>query len=327
MSISAMSRFCALVIISFMLGSCGTASHRIETPLGPRVPLVTFVFDDGDDTDYLVGKKIFQEQGSVACSAITTDWINTEDHLTVAQIKELHDAGWEIMSHTASHPNLRSLTTKEVDAELSKSKVVLEDMGLTIKNMVYPYNRSNESVRAVTSRYYRSGRGGSNAFNAGVVEPYSLKSFSMKHDIARMEELIDSAYKNKSWLIFYQHEIDAQVKVSDKQGTFVKGETLKLSPSGTAARYVTVHWFPVYGFSLYLVPFSGIPQAGDLITGTVSGATARVDHVIYNELVQLTEMIRYIHASYPDMRIVTVDQGLDLLGVPDRGTAAGNKDF
>ena len=40
---------------------------------------------------------------------------------------------------------------------------------------------------------------------------------------------------------------------------------------------------------------------------------------MYNELTQLTEMIRYIHKNYPDLRIVTVDQALDLLGVPKLG--------
>ena len=225
------------------------------------------------------------------------------------------------------HPNLRSLTPKEIEAELSGSKAALEGLGFTIKNMVYPYNKSNASVREITSRYYRSGRGGTNTFNAGIVDPYFLKSFSMKHDIAGMKKLIDSAYEKKYWLIFYQHEIDAQVKLSEKQGSFAKGEMLKLSPSGTIARYVTVHWFPVYGFSLYLVPLSGLPQEGDLITGTVSGATARVDHVIYNELVQLSEMIQYIHTTHPDLQIVTIDQGLDRLGIPERKTVQENVRF
>ncbi len=70
------------------------------------MPLITFVFDDGNDTDYLLGREIFLEQGAVACSAITTDWIDTPGHLSVDQIRGLRDAGWEIMSHTVSHPKL-----------------------------------------------------------------------------------------------------------------------------------------------------------------------------------------------------------------------------
>ncbi len=314
-----MGRLFLFPLVFFLLSSCGgavasrTASFGANTP-----PLVTFVFDDGDDTDYLVGKKIFSDHGAVACSAITTGWINTEDHMTAAQIRSLRDAGWEILSHTVSHPNLNSLSPDEIDAELTTSKSELDRLGLPVKNLVYPFNKNNETVRSIAGKYYRSARGGTNSLNVGVSDPFFLKSFSMKHDVARMKKHIDTAFVNKNWLIFYQHEIDAQVKLEDKQGSFIKGETLRLSPSGTVARYVTVHWFPVYGFSLYLVPFSGVPQPGDLIRGEVSGATARVDYVIYNELTQLAEMIRYIQTSYPSMRIVTIDQGLDLLGVPDR---------
>lgn len=312
-----MKRLLIFTTIMVLVASCSATHSRQDAPRGASMPLITFVFDDGDDTDYLVGKELFAKQGAVACSAVTTGWINTKNHLTSAQIIALRDSGWEIMSHTVSHPNLRSLTPDQVDAELFRSKAVLESMGLTVNNLVYPFNMNNGPVRTITSKYYRSGRGGTSSFNAGTIDPYFLKSFSMKHDIPRMKEHIDRAYADRSWLIFYQHEIDIQIKLTDKQGTFAEGETLTLSPSGSVSRYVTVHWFPIYGFSMYLVPLSGTtPQPGDTITGSTSGATARVDTIIYNEPAQLTEIIRYIQIRYPDMRIVTIDQGLDLLGVP-----------
>jgi peptidoglycan/xylan/chitin deacetylase (PgdA/CDA1 family) len=311
-----LKRLFIVTLLAVVLVSCGGVKPRPSSPAAGAIPLVTFIFDDGDDTDYLVGKKIFADQGAVACSAITTGWINTPDHMTPDQIRAMRDAGWEIMSHTVSHSNLKSLTPAEVEDELARSKAVLEGLGLTVTNIVYPFNKSNEQVRATVSKYYRSGRGGTNAFNPGPIDPYFLKSFATKHDLPLMKAHIDQAYADKSWLIFYQHEIDAKVKLTDRHGSFKKGETLTLSPSGTVARYVTTHWFPVYGSYLYLVPFSGVPQQGDTITGATSGATARIDYVMYSELTQLAEMIGYIHRTYPDMRIVTTDQGLDLLGVP-----------
>ncbi len=321
-----MRRFFMVTVALIILAACSAAPPRVDSYRGRSVPLVSFVFDDGDDTDYLVGKKIFAEQGAVACSAITTDWINTQYHLTAPQIVELRDAGWEIMSHTASHPNLRSLTPDKVEAEFSRSKVVLEGLGLTINNLVYPFNKSNAMIGEIAGKYYRSGRGGTNSFNRGGIDPYYLKSFTMKHDIPLMKKYIDQAYADKSWLIFYQHEIDAKVKITDKEGSFTKGETLRLSPSGTVARYVTMHWFPIYGFAMYLVPFSGQPQPGDTVTGTMSGATARIEFIIYNELTQLSELISYIHMNYPDMPIATIDQGLDLLGLPKQRTLLDKKD-
>ena len=306
-----------LAAICCLLSSCGGGARVGSVlPLGNRTPMVTFIFDDGNDTDYLIGKKVFKAQGAVACSAITTGFINTPDHLTPAQIIGLKDAGWEIMSHTVSHPNLKSLTPVEIDDELSRSKATLEGLGVTVNNIVYPFNRNDETVRAIASRYYRSGRGGTNELNSGEIDPYFLKSFTLKHDLPLMESHIDRAFIERSWLIFYYHEMDVKAKVSAKDGTFIKGETVRLTPSGTVARFTATHWFPVYGYHVYLVPLSGTPGPGDTITGEKSGATARIDRIIYDDQAQFTEMIGYIRKNYPEMRIVTVDQGLDLLGVP-----------
>lgn len=313
-----MLRLTLAIFALLLLASCSTAGRHPAIPADGTMPLVSFVFDDGNDTDYLVGKRIFADHEAVASTAITTDRISTPYHLTPAQIIALQSAGWEIMGHTVSHPNLNSLSTVQLEEELLRSKIILEKMGVTVNSIVYPYNKNNETVRAVTRKYYRSGRGGTNSFNTGVADPYFLKSFTLKHDLPLMKSYIDQAYGNKSWLIFYTHEIDAKVKVSATRGTFAKGETVTLDPSGTVARYTTAHWFPIYGSYLYLVPFSGVPQPGDTITGTTSGATARIDHIMYNDLALLTDMLGYIRKKYPDMRIVTIEQGLDLLGVPKK---------
>lgn len=302
------------LLVALLLASC--AGNRPVAPAAGAMPLVTFVLDDGNDTDYLLGKRIFAEQGAVACSAVTIDLINSPFHLTAEQIRGLQDAGWEIMSHTLSHPRLTSLSAAELDHELSRSRELLEGVGVNVANIVYPYNSNNSQVRSAAARYYRSGRGGGSEFNAGSIDPFFLKSIAISHDLPLMKRYIDRAHAERSWLIFYYHEIDTKQKVSEKRGSFRKGEMVRLTPSGALARYTTTHWFPIYGYHLYLVPLSGTPQAGDLITGTTSGATARIEYTMYDDIAQLGEMLRYIRSSYPDMRIVTIDQGLDLLGIP-----------
>ena len=308
--------FIVALLLVFMV-SCGGVSTRGTAFPRSGVPLITFVFDDGNDSDYLVARSIFAEQGVVACSAITTDWINRPGYLAAEQIIGLRDAGWEIMAHTATHPNLRSLSSAQVEVELSRSKKTLEDLGLSIKNLVYPYNKSNEMVRAVARRFYRSGRGGTNAVNGADVDPYALKSYSIKHDLARMERSIDRAYAGRYWIIFYQHQIDIKVAVEKRQGSFIPGEKLLFSPSGATGRYEPPTWYLFLG-SLYFIPLSGRPATGDTITGESSNASARVDHILYDEWAQLRDMLRYVRTQYPDMRIVTIDQGLDILGIAEQ---------
>jgi hypothetical protein len=60
---------------------------------------------------------------------------------------------------------------------------------------------------------------------------------------------------------------------------------------------------------------SGTPQPGDTVTGLASGAYGKLWEVYYNEREALIEMIEYVHKNYPDMQIVTIDKGLDLLEI------------
>ena len=309
-----------LVLFAWLLAltaSCGGHSTREPVVQRGSVPLITFVFDDGNDTDYLVGREVFLEQGAVACSAITTGWIDTPGHLSIDQIRGLRDAGWEIMSHTVSHPRLTSLDAAQIEDEFAQSNAFFERRGIVVRNVVYPKNMSNELVRTIARKYYRSGRGGTYAVNTADTDPYFLKSYPIKHDLAGLKRSIDGAYAGRSWIILYQHEIDIKARVSGRTGVFAPGETLHFSPSGAVGRYEAPAWFQYFG-SLYFVPLSGTPKTGDRVDGQRSAATAHIDRILYDDQAQLRSLIRYVRTSYPEMRIVTIDQGLDILDMPKR---------
>jgi peptidoglycan/xylan/chitin deacetylase (PgdA/CDA1 family) len=314
--------FIVALILAFIVSCAGISAWETEAPIG-STPLITFVFDDGNDTDYLVAREIFAGQGAVACSAIATGWINTPGHMTAGQILALRDAGWEIMSHTVSHPKLTSLNAAQIEDEFSGSKTVLENMGVSARNVVYPKNMSNELVRTIARKYYRSGRGGAYAVNTPNTDPYYLRSYPIKHDLTGMERSIDFAYAGRTWIIFYQHEIDIKAGLREREGRFVPGETLQFSPSGAIGRCESPAWFQYFG-SLYFVPIAGTPLEGDRISGLNSGATARIERILYDNRAQLRNMIRYVRSNYPDMRIVTIDQGLDILGIARKSTDAEN---
>ena len=310
-----MNRFIYFAFILFLISSCGGISTKNSSPINKSEPLVTFVFDDGNETDYTVAKNIFSAQGEVACSAVTTNWINGKGYLTVPQLMELQNAGWEILSHTESHPNLKTLSESQIEAELSKSKATLESMGLTVKNLVYPYNKTNETVKKIAEKYYRSGRDGGSMLNQHILDRYELKSYSIKHNLSKMKSYIDNAHSEKKWLIFYHHRIDAKIKISDKNGNFMLGENLFFQPSGAKGKY-TAKGIVFLGPAIYFIPLSGIPKANDIVMGQTSGATCRLDRVIYNKKEDINDMIEYIHTTYPDIKIVTIDKGLDLMGIP-----------
>jgi hypothetical protein len=196
-------------------------------------------------------------------------------------------------------------------------------MGVSVRNVVYPKNMSNELVRTIARKYYRSGRGGAYAVNTPDTDPYYLKSYPIKHDLPGIERSIDSAHAGRSWIILYQHEIDIKAGLLEREGTFVPGEILHFSPSGAVGRLESPAWFQNFG-SLYFVPISGTPLEGDRISGQNSRATARIERILYDDRAQLRDLIRYVRTRYPEMRIVTIDQGLDILGIAQQAPLAEN---
>ena len=252
---------------------------------------MTFVFDDGFDTDYLVARDVFAEQGAVACSAIATDLIDRPGFLDPVQIIGLRDAGWEIMGHTASHRNLRSLSPAQVEDELFRSKTILEGMGVTVKNLVYPYNKSSEMIRSIARKYYRSARGGVDTFNRDVLEQYDLRSVSnKKFGLAQMQARVDQAYAERDWLIIHGHQIDVKITLTNETGSFAAGEQLVFSPSGARGRHLRDQWFLSAGY-LHFIPLAGTPQPGDRVTGASSGTVARLDKVVYDQRAEISELL------------------------------------
>jgi len=317
------ARLLSAFLVSLLIAACSSISrHEVVVP-GAAIPLVSFVFDDGFDTDYLVAREIFAEQGVVACSAIATDLIDRPGFLEPAQIIGLRDAGWEIMGHTASHRNLRSLTAAQVEDELFRSKTILEGMGVTVKNLVYPYNKNNETTRAIARKYYRSARGGVDAFNRDVLEQYDLRSVSnKKFGLSQMKARVDKAYAARDWLIIHGHQIDVKITLTNETGTFKWGEQLVFSPSGARGRLLRDRWFLTAGY-LHFIPLAGTPKPGDRVAGVSTGAAARLDKVVYDQREEIATLLTYVRTTYPDMKIVTVDKALDLLGIPDIPAVTG----
>ena len=65
------------------------------------------------------------------------------------QLRELRDAGWEVGSHSQSHPRLIELDDERLATELSSSRAACEEaLGEPCLTLAYPYGIHDERVRA-----------------------------------------------------------------------------------------------------------------------------------------------------------------------------------
>ncbi len=97
--------------------------------------------------------------GSLTPSGVAVDWIrgvcpdDAPPLLTPDQIRELHDGGWEIGSHSMAHRDLPVLSEAECLADLSESRELLSDLiGKPVTTLAYPFGRHAPHVRRAAQR-------------------------------------------------------------------------------------------------------------------------------------------------------------------------------
>ncbi len=183
-----------------------------------RTPLVTFMFDDGHDTDNTKGLVAFNAQGEVAASAVVTSLIGTAGRMTTVQLVELQDAGWEILSHGVTHVDMTGLSESDLIDQMKDSRNTLIGSGLDVNNWAYPLTTANEATRKISQRYYRSARGrflSDTQRNRPVLDTHQLTAVSagtvpgdLAGNLASLQTNVDDANDNGEWLIIYLHEIN-----------------------------------------------------------------------------------------------------------------------
>ncbi|WP_066387837.1 polysaccharide deacetylase family protein [Neobacillus mesonae] len=88
---------------------------------------------------------------------VISDFIGRSNRLTAADLKRLAETGYfSIQSHTATHPDLTTIT--DFNHELKDSKMNIERItGKPVIVLSYPYGNFNKKVVEETKKYYKFG--------------------------------------------------------------------------------------------------------------------------------------------------------------------------
>jgi len=182
-----------------------------ESPWPDKAVIITF--DDGSRHCLTAARDILSRYGFTATVFIVTDQIggtNAWDHqkyepvvklLDWDEIKELIEAGWEVGSHTRTHPDLTGLSDEALDEELTGSREVLEErLGVKITSLAYPYGFCDERVKQAAARAgYRLGISTRHGKNTRQDDPFELKRIIIKRRDNRLD-LILKLKKGRSTL-------------------------------------------------------------------------------------------------------------------------------
>jgi len=128
---------------------------------------VAVTFDDAYRSVLERARPIMDELGVPGTVFVPTDWPGREEPMswpgihqwldgpheselhcmTWDELRELEGAGWEVGSHTCSHPHLTHLADDRLAAELHESRVAVEEaLGRTCRSIAYPYGDVDDRV-------------------------------------------------------------------------------------------------------------------------------------------------------------------------------------
>jgi peptidoglycan/xylan/chitin deacetylase (PgdA/CDA1 family) len=152
---------------------------------------IALTFDDGYASFYTKAVPLLRRYGFAATVCVITGQVGRGNHVTWGQLKKLAAAGFEVASHTASHPDLRYVGKKRLAAEVAGSKKILEErLGVPVRFFCYPAGKYNAAVlRAVREAGYAGALTTKPGVASASFDPYlwsrirayrgmSLKSFA-----------------------------------------------------------------------------------------------------------------------------------------------------
>ncbi len=108
---------------------------------------VSITFDDGQISDYDIVLPALIERKMKATFYIITDFVGKPGYLSWKYIREMHDSGMEIGSHSCSHRCMPDLREEEIKREIVESRKILEDqLGTMVQSFSIPFGFADKMI-------------------------------------------------------------------------------------------------------------------------------------------------------------------------------------
>jgi peptidoglycan/xylan/chitin deacetylase (PgdA/CDA1 family) len=116
----------------------------------PRKPIV-FSFDDGYASQVTVALPVLRRAGWVGVLNLALDWV--DDIGGEAAVRRLIDAGWEVDSHSRTHPDLTRVSEQQLTDETAGARAdITRRFGVPANFFCYPSGRYDARVVAAVRK-------------------------------------------------------------------------------------------------------------------------------------------------------------------------------
>ncbi|MBZ4421164.1 polysaccharide deacetylase family protein [Myxococcus sp. RHST-1-4] len=185
--------------------------------------MVTITLDDGWATQYTKARPALNARNIDATYALISNALAQSwgGYMTTAQVRTLVAEGNDIASHTATHPDLTTVSATQLASELQDSQAwLVSNLNLpAVPNFVVPYGRYDANVLTAIRQSYASNRTVNAGRNFRDTLMYELRANDVHRavTVSTVRGWIDQAIAEKSWLILVFHEFVDGTPTRDTQ--------------------------------------------------------------------------------------------------------------
>ncbi|MDM7930522.1 polysaccharide deacetylase family protein [Tabrizicola sp.] len=204
-----------------MAAVAALGSPALAEPQGKG--LLSITFDDASRSQRDLGLRAAQDYGLVGTLFVATSFAeeatSEEDgwYMGWSEIRKFRDAGWEIGSHSHTHPHLTQLTDSQVVAEIDTAKAIITARtGTAPVSFAPPFGDFNErTVKRVLERhrFHVLAWGGNHGRNPMQgVDASQIGRLEVSHQVspAKICGEIAKAARDGVWLVLMFHEFVSQ---------------------------------------------------------------------------------------------------------------------
>jgi peptidoglycan/xylan/chitin deacetylase (PgdA/CDA1 family) len=113
----------------------------------PRRPVV-LSFDDGYLSQYATAARTLRGRGWPGLLNLEVDRIGRAGGLSRAQVRRMVADGWEVGSHSLTHPHLSTVGPERLRREVAGSREALErEFGIDVEFFCFPYGEFDAAVK------------------------------------------------------------------------------------------------------------------------------------------------------------------------------------
>jgi peptidoglycan/xylan/chitin deacetylase (PgdA/CDA1 family) len=189
-------------------------SKQLEVPIKKRVPVVTFICDDGRREDEWLVNLFNSKKVKGTFAIIINSMKNSPSMMSTDEVVALYKDGHDIASHTLGHVHLAEIPIEDAEAEIYGSRLALNELGIECPTFIAPYGSYNAQVLGKIASCFKTNFK-TDEFAAANTPPINdllltRRSFDNMgggtgSTLQKCKDYVDGALVSGEWLIFAVH--------------------------------------------------------------------------------------------------------------------------